>query len=80
MYSESEDIRLRQKIVEKNTAMGTERGINVSVIFPMRPKVNHRDTSRDTKRSVILKSSKVNRKQMKKTVLTRRGKINCAAR
>jgi len=80
MYSESADSRLRQKIVEKNTAIGIESGINVSVIFPINPRVNHKETSRDTKRSVILKSSNVRRKQMKNIVLTRSGSINCAAR
>ncbi len=69
MYSESADIRFKQKIVEKNTAIGIERGTKVRVMFPINPSVNQRETSRETKRSVILKSSKVRRKQMKKTVL-----------
>jgi hypothetical protein len=80
MYSESAERRFRQKIVEKNTAIGSERGTKVNVMFPINPRVNQRETSRETKRSVILKSSNVRRKLMKNTVLTRSGKINCAAR
>ena len=67
-------------MIEKNTAIGNERGINVRAIFPISPSTNINEISRVTKTSISLNSSKVRRKQMKKAELTKSGIINWAAR
>lgn len=49
-------------------------------MFPIRPMTKPMEISRVVSNWVILKSSRVSRKLMKKTVLTIKGMINCAPR
>ena len=74
-YSESPDIRPRQKIVEKKTEIGTAMGIKVVITFPIIPRMKKKEISSDETSVMILKSSKVIRKEIKKTVLTIKGII-----
>jgi hypothetical protein len=67
-------------MVEKNTAMGSEIGMKVKAMLPTRPITKIQDISLLTRSSVKRKSSKVRRKQIKKKVLTTKGRTNCAAR
>jgi hypothetical protein len=66
--------------VEKNVAIGRQRGTKVRAMLPTSPKMNQIEMSLVTRSSVIRKSSKVSKKLMKKTVLTTSGIINCAAK
>jgi hypothetical protein len=67
-------------MVEKNTAMGREMGMKVREMLPTSPRTKIQEISLVTNNSVKRKSSKVNKKQMKKKVLTIKGRTNCAAR
>lgn len=67
-------------MVENKTAIGKDRGMKVNDILPINDNINQIEISLVTNNSVSLNNSNVSKKQIKKKVLTTKGRINCAAR
>ena len=75
IYSESLDIRERQNIVEKKIEIGTAMRTSVVITLPIRLIIKPMPISSEAMSVMIRKSSKVIRKETKKVVLKRKGKI-----
>jgi len=68
-------MRERQKMVEKNIEIGTAMGTSVVMTSPIRPRIKPIPISSEDTSVIILKSSNVIRKETKKVVLKRKGRM-----